>query len=162
MLPTITEDPTSRSWTKEAYTLGSLHEYAGKLWKFVKNGSADTNAIKGQLACRMTATDDGVCTMKASEVTSGTLPATPVTMPYGVWAYGIAFGSYGFVQVSGECDYLVTDGGVVDGDYLVCDGGGTETFVADTAAAGEEHGVFAVATETDTSTTVTARLLNMI
>ena len=51
---------------------------------------------------------------------------------------------------------LVTDGGVAAGDPLVIDGGATPSFVFDTAVAGEEHLVVAIAMAADASTSLAA------
>jgi len=140
---------------KAQYRLGQLiiDPATGEIYRFVKNGGADTT-VATKLACSKAAAGRGIVTMTVADVTSGTLGT--VTRAVGIWQAAVPLNYCGFLLVvSDYCD-VFTDGGVVDGDYLVCDGGGTETFIADTAAAGEEHAVFGHALADDVSTNVKA------
>lgn len=80
----------------------------------------------------------------------------------GVAVGTVADASYGFVQVSGLCGNVTTDGGVAAGDNLVVNGAGTPDGVADTAVAGEEHAVFGLALAADVSTSVDAILRGIL
>lgn len=156
MLRICPSDPDATNDETATADVGTLYMWEHDVLMYVKNASADTNAVATKLACYKTGGTRGEVTMKASEVTSGTLGT--VTKPAGVWAYAVSFGNFGYIRVqSNYCD-VFTDGGVVDGDPLVCDGGATETFIADTAVAGEEHGVFGHALADDVSTNVKARI----
>lgn len=146
--------------TTQYHPLGALVEDGINVYMYVKNDSADTNGAVGKMACAKAASAYGKVTMKASEVTSGTLGT--VTKPFGIFMSALPFTNFGWIQVRGRTTALVTDGGVVDGDYLVCDGGGTETFIADTAIAGEEHGVIGRALSDDTAGNVVEAIVNFL
>lgn len=143
--------------TTQYHPLGTLVEDGINVFMYVKNDSADTAGVVGKMACAKAASAYGKVTMKASEITSGGLGT--VTKPMGIFMSALPFGSFGWIQVRGRTTTLITDGGVVDGDPLVCDGGATETFIADTAVAGEEHAVIGHALSDDTAgSTVEARV----
>ncbi len=143
------------------YRLGQLiiDPKTGDMYRAVKNGGADTS-VATKLACSKAGAGSGagvgrgIVTMTVADVTSGTLGT--VTRAVGIWMAAVPTGYCGFLLVVSEYCHVFTDTGVVDGDYLVCDGGGTETFIADTAVAGEEHAVFGHALADDISTDVLA------
>lgn len=145
----------SYNGSKKLMEYGTMCMHQGDLYEYVYNASTDTDAVKGQFACTYGATPaKGHVTMKAADVADGTLGT--VTKARGVWAAAVSGGNSGFILRRGYCDYLVTDGGVAKGDPLVCDGGATPTFIADTAAAGEEHAVVAHADADDVASVGTA------
>lgn len=137
------------------YRLGqvAMDQATGEYFRYVKNGGADTT-VATKLACRKAAATRGILTMTVADVTSGTLGT--ITKAYGIWMAAVPLNSCGWVLIESDYADVFTDGGVVDGDYLVVDGGGTETFQADTAVAGEEHGIFGMALADDISTNVKA------
>jgi len=136
------------------YNLGELlyDKRTGDIYRYILHspGSA-TSSVVGKLACNKAAGTRGVVTMLQTDVTSGTLGT--ITKIAGVYQAVLTLGQYGVVLVSSDYTDVYTDDGVVDGDYLVCDGGATETFIADTAVAGEEHGIFGLALAADNDTT---------
>jgi hypothetical protein len=145
------------------YRLGqiAIDPATGDIYRFVKNGGADTS-VATKIACSKAGAGSGAgvgrgtVTMTVADVTSGTLGT--ITRGVGLWQAAVPTGYCGWLLVVSEYAHVFTDGGVVDGDYLVIDGGGTETFIADTAVAGEEHGVFGQALADDISTDVLARV----
>ena len=146
--------------TTQYHPLGTLVEDGRNVYMYVKNDSADTAGVAGKMACAMTAKSYGVVTMKESEVTAGGLGT--VTKPMGIFMSALPIANYGWIQVRGVSTTLVTDGGVADGDALVCDGGATETFIADTAVAGEEHAVIGHALAADSSANVVTARVNFL
>lgn len=159
MIRVLTGDPASTNDNSPTADLGCLYQGAnGDIFMYVKNAGADTAAVATKLACNKTGGTRGEMTMDAGETTAGGLGT--VTKAAGIWQYAVDFGNYGYILVvSPYCD-VYTDDGVADGDFLVCDGGATETFIADTAVAGEEHAVFgcALAADNDTTHLVKARV----
>jgi len=159
MLRVLTSDPTSTNDETDKAGVGTLYAAGnGDVYMYVENAGADTNAVQYKLACNKTAGTRGQMTMDAGETTAGGLGT--VTKPAGIWQYAVSFGNFGYILVqSPYCD-VYTDDGVADGDALVCDGGATETFIADTAVAGEEHAVFghALAADNDTTHLVKAKV----
>lgn len=161
MLNVLDRTPSLVIDTTPRMTVGALYQdnATGDIYRYVKNGGADTT-VATKIACSKAGAGSGagvgrgVVTMTVADVTSGTLGT--VTRGVGLWVAAIATGKYGLILVVSEYCHVYTDGGVVDGDYLVVDGGGTETFIADTAVAGEEHAVFGHALADDISTDVLA------
>lgn len=138
--------------TKPRYSPGQLIEKpsTGEIFRYVQNGGADTTVI-AKLATWKTAGTRGVATMTDGSSTDGGLGT--VYGVCGVWQKAIVTLHWGVILVvSDYCD-VYTDDGVADGDYLVGDGGATHTFIADTAAAGEEHAVFGIARAADSDVT---------
>ena len=146
--PELIDDPE----TKPRYFPGQLiiKGSTGEIFRYVQNGGADTTVI-AKLATWKTAGTRGVATMTDGSSTDGGLGT--ITKPCGVWQKAIVTLHWGVLLVSSDYTDVYTDDGVADGDYLVMDGGATHTFIADTAAAGEEHGVFAMARAADSDTT---------
>ena len=166
MFPSVSLSPWDTNLetqeTVGVHFLGGLYYDRGELYMFVINGSADTDAIKGYLAGPM-AGGPGYVTMKDGELIDGTL--TNITRALGMWCYAVEFGNYGFLKVVGwskdenDDELLVTAGGVAAGDPLVLAGApGSVTFIAEKAAAGEEHGVIGHAIAADVGTAVMATL----
>lgn len=140
------------SATKPQYRVGQIatDPATGEMYRYVQNGGATTSVV-AKLATWLTAGTRGVATMTDGTSTDGTLGT--VYGVCGVWQAAIPTLSFGWLLVvSDYCD-VYTDDGVADGDYLVGDGGATHTFIADTAAAGEEHAVFGIARAADNDTT---------
>lgn len=141
--------------TNPGYDLGSVHENGyGDRFMFVKNvGSSST--VVGKLACWDTGGARGEVSMTVGDVATPGLSTT--SKACGVWLSVVAQNEFGFMQISGRAS-VYTDDGVADKDFLVCDGGDTETFIADTAADGEEEAIFgqAMAADNDTTHLVTA------
>ncbi len=135
--------------------LGQLYinPATGEMYKLVQNGGS-TTTVATKLATWLTAGARGIATMTDGSSTDGTLGT--VYGVCGVWQAAIPTLCYGLLLVSSDYTDVFTDGGVVDGDYLVGDGGATPTFIADTAVAGEEHAVFAIARADDVGTNVKA------
>ncbi len=128
------------SHTAAQYTLGLLaSDQKGNVFRYVQNILADSIAVADGTCVYFTATD-GVVT---PDFTGGSGVSSKVA---GVGIGAIAAGSYGWVQVSGYHDAVLTDGGVAANDALV---GHTVDGEADTMAAGEEHLVFGFAMATD-------------
>lgn len=153
----LDRDPSLIIDSSPRYNLGELilRPGTGEIYQYVKNGGADTT-VATKLACNKAAATRGVKTMTQADVTSGTLGT--ITRACGIWQAAIPLNYYGVLLVVSDYADVFTDGGVVDGDYLVVNGGATEDFLADTAVAGEEHGVFGVALADDVSTNVKARV----
>ena len=170
MFPSVHYDPWTVNFdaidTVGDALVGGLYYDKGELYMFVYNASADTDAVKGQFAAQDNSGNIGDMTMKAAEVMDGTLGT--VTRATGIWCVAVSFGNWGFIKVVGwtkdesDAAFLVTDGGVVGGDPLVLDGGGTPTFIADKAVAGEEHAVVAHALANDDATPVVLASLNCL
>ena len=122
----------------------------GEIFRYVQNGGADTTVV-AKLATWKTAGTRGVATMTDGSSTDGGLGT--VYGVCGVWQKAITTLRWGVLCVVSDYTDVYTDDGVADGDYLVGDGGATHTFIADTAAAGEEHAVFGIARAADNDTT---------
>jgi len=144
-------------------TLGGLYYDRGELYMFVKNNSADTDAILGYLAVQMAAGGKGGVTMKDAEAVDSTVGSA--TKPCGMWCYAIQFGNWGFIKVMGWSDnndgdsVLVTAGSVAAGDPLVLAGGaGSLTFISEKMAAGQESACFGNAVAADVGTVVLAQV----
>lgn len=129
--------------------LGTLRTEDGKIYKYVL--VEDANLAKGDVVEYSDTTGYEVSKDRAGGASLGRFVA-------GVAITTITDAQYGWIQVSGTCDYVKTDGGVALGDRLVphasTDG------VADTEANGStvvvtSGQVFGFALNTDTTTTTT-------
>lgn len=157
--PSLVDDSVARS------TPGALYEDrgTGEIYMYVKHApSTATPSVATKLACFKAGggagagPGAGVVTMVAADITSGTLSTT--TKAAGIYVAAVVKDHYCMILVWSPYTHCFTDGGVVDGDALVCDGGGTETFIADTAADGEEECIFGWALADDISTDVICRV----
>tara|TARA_R100000278_G_scaffold123275_1_gene112598 strand:- start:7706 stop:8185 length:480 start_codon:yes stop_codon:yes gene_type:complete len=113
----------------------------GKGYRYVQFADA-VAVLKGHVMC-YDAAGNNIVTNDVSEDADSNLAA-------GVALAAVATNTtspqYGFVQVSGHCDTIITDENVSDGDFLIP---GTADGAAHTMSAGEEHKVFAVASAAD-------------
>ena len=145
------------------YTQGQKYEDpVGRKFFYGKNeGTAST--VAGQaVGAFLTTPAVGAVSMTAATVVESTLgTATPAA---GFALSVLAEDEYGWIQYSGpNLVALVTDDGVAAGDPCVIDGGATPSFDLDTAIAGEEHLVCAIALAADASNALAvgdARIVN--
>lgn len=127
------------------YHAGDASHALGTKWRYVKS----TDAL---VAGDCVFWDDNVDGFTVTRLAATGLVGTPlgsVVRPCGVAQGTIDAGEWGYVLVAGK-GQVRGDGSVVAGDYLVVDGGTTPVRNADTAGAGEEHGVFGQALDADT------------
>lgn len=139
------------------YKVGGLYgSPEGKIYRYVQ--AEDANIVVGDVLCYAWdgTTDDWEVTNAATSAIDSGLAT--VNIVAGVAVGSITDAYFGFIQVSGLCGDVTTDTGVALGDNLVVDGANTPTGIADTAVAGEEHAVFALALAADASDSVDAIL----
>ena len=139
-------------------TIGAEYIWGGNTYMAVKNaGSGD--GVAGELCgIFLTTPAVGQMTCVAAEWLDGTLGTVNpglgmvcVASTAGRCCYVLRKGWTTHDGTASGTAFLKTDGGVVKGDYLVPDGGATPDGNADTAVAGEEHGIFGYALDDDTA-----------
>ena len=149
-------DLTAAGSAKRTAEQGQLFEDGkGRCFMYVKNeGTASTAAgtVVGHFST--TLADGAISAVATTVIECGLGSVMPVA---GVALSVIAEDEYGWIQVKGRnIGIILSDGGVAAGDALVCDGGATPTFQADTAVAGEEHGVFGFSLVADDASSIPA------
>ena len=117
----------------------------GRKWRYCK--STD-DVIAGDCVFWDDAVDGYTVTRLAATALVGT-PLGSVVPCAGVAQGTITAGNWGYFLVAGK-GTVRGDGSVAAGDFIVVDGGTTPVRNADTAGAGEEHGVFGQALDADT------------
>jgi hypothetical protein len=134
--------------TADMYAIGTpwTDQSNWKRYRYVYNAGADTWEIGEPIGVYLTATTFGECSFTAATqlvMTDGTDICTPCA---GIALSEVATTEFGWIQVGGICNYMVTDGtlnasigGVVD------DNGVVVTAAAETLA----HGIFCVGITAD-------------
>lgn len=147
-------------------TLGQEYTWGGGTFMAAKNIGSGAGVAGELVGHFLTTPTVGGFTAVAAEWLDGTLgtvnPALGMLCAASTAGRGCYIMRRGYTTTNGQSDgtaLLKTDGGVVKGDYLVPDGGATPDGVADTAVAGEEHGIVGYAIDDDTAgSLVIARL----
>lgn len=139
-------------------TVGQIYTYNGARFMYCKNAGSGAGVAGELCGLFLTTPAVGQATCVAAEWIDGTLGTVNPALGMVCVAWTAAYYAYilveGWTTTDGTASgtaFLKTDGGVVKGDYLVPDGGATPDGVADTAVAGEEHGVFGYAIDDDTA-----------
>ncbi len=137
------EADLSISDTSAKFSIGELvKDQKGNIYRYIQNIAADSVAIADG-TCVYGTTTWGVV---SPDFTGGNGITTNVV---GVGIVAIAAGSFGWIQVSGYHDAVLTDAGVSAADFLV---GHSVNGECDTMADGEEEQVFGQALTADTAT----------
>lgn len=144
--PTLVNDPTPKAKAGGVYYSASdAGSTLGRKWKYLK---VEDDVIAGDIVCWSDNVDGYTVTRTAASALVGT-PLGSVVRPAGVAQGTISAGRWGYFQVAGR-GTVRGDGSVAAGDFIVVDGGTTPARNADTAVAGEEHGIFGQALDADT------------
>lgn len=147
------DDAITATSTVAAYTTGTIRQYAGKIYKYVKN--IDLTAANGWALCAASASDP---TVVSGDATGG---SSINSVPVGVAVGAIPQNSYGWILVHGYHSSVISDGSVAAGESLVkhatTDGG------VDSAASGSTvvitvHQSFGLALANDTTSRVKAHI----
>lgn len=131
-------------------------EATGKRYRYVKNSGATSWTIGVPVGVFLTADYIWECSFTAATQLLRSDGGTDSTVVAGIALGTIATTEWGWIQVGGMCDYVITDGNVDASEALyVADNG-----VAALPATEPTHmGVFGVAIDADGSTTVSTKVL---
>ena len=122
----------------------------GKRYRYVYNGGSTSWTIGVPVGVFLTTDTNYECSFTAATqltMTDGTTAVTPVA---GIALGTIATTEWGWIQVGGICDYIITDDNVAAGSGLyVADNGVVVLPVTEPTV----HGIFGVAVDADNDTT---------
>lgn len=139
--------PKGGVWTDEA---------TGKRYRYCYNAGATSWTIGVPIGVFLTADYIYECSFTAATQLVMTDGATAVTPVAGIGLGTVATTQWGWIQVGGICDYLVTDGNVDASEGLyVADNGTTALPVTEPTV----HGIFGVAIDADTAASVCPKSL---
>jgi hypothetical protein len=150
-------------------TVGAEYTWEGSTFMCVYNAGSGAGVAGELVGGFLTTPAVGHITAVSTEWLDGTL--STLNIPLGMLCYASTAGRYcyilrrGWTTTNGRADgtaFLKTDGGVVKGDSLVADGGASPDGVADTAADGEEEGVFGQAWADDTAGSLVIAKVNFL
>jgi len=158
----ILHKPLTTIYTSAEIAVGTQYTDAsnGKRYVFCYNGGATVLAAGDNVGAFLTTPLYGNISRTDGTCIETTLASTCLCA--GIAISAIPTVNWGWIQVGGYCSNITTDQGVAAGDLMVIDGGTTPTFLADTAVAGEEAAVFAVADAADTVAVGTGFLIGCI
>lgn len=131
-------------------------ESTGKRYRYCYNAGATSWTIGVPIGMFLTADYIYQLSFTAATqlvATDGTEVVTPVA---GIGLGTVATTEYGWVQVGGICDYLVTDGNVTASMGLWCDDNGV---VALPVTAAARHGIFGFSIDADNASSVCTKSL---
>lgn len=144
--PVLVNDPTPKAKPGGCYyTASDGGSTLGRKWRYCKS---EDDLVAGDVVCWADSVDGYTVTRTAAGALVGT-PLGSVVRPAGVAQGTVTAGRWFYAQVAGK-GTVRGDGSVAAGDFIVVDGGTTPARNADTAVAGEEHGIFGQALDADT------------
>lgn len=127
-----------------------------KRYRYVYNSGATSWTIGVPVGVFLTADYIYECSFTAATQLVRTDGATAVTVVAGIALGTIATTEWGWIQVGGMCDYVVTDGNVDASEGLyVADNGVAAIPVTEPTV----HGIFGDAIDADGATTVSTKVL---
>lgn len=147
--PYVPGNPTTFNSKRSGGSRGGIYhdnDSSGRtrVWRLC---NTEDDLVSGDIVCFTDEADMYHVTRTAGGALVGT-PLGSVVRPAGVAQGTVSDNRWFLAQVRGRCT-VRGDGSVATGDFIVVDGGTSPARNADTAGAGEEHGVFGQALEND-------------
>lgn len=131
-----------------------------KRFRFIHNGNASAALQRGDVVeyARVSATPEHVGQTVVDGTAADVLVAGVVVGKSINGKEDIPAGEFGWIQVAGFCDFVTTDGTIVEGDLLI-----SGAAVADAGTLGTNDGAaFGVALDADAATTLTAAIIRLV